>query len=352
MRMVEYIALVTLEASNRWDLYRALSEPARLRLLALVAEEELTVGELADLLGESQPNASRYVAALRQAGLLEVRRQGTRALVSWHASDDPVVLDALASGRTLAGADGSLGRVAELVRARDAATRDYFERARATEVPVVSPEIAAYLPAIAPLLPRRRIAVDAGTGDGGLLELLAPLFGRVVAVDRSEAQLALARARVRQRGWGHVSLVRGEIAGAEVRSAVGQEGADAVFAVRLLHHAPRPADVVGELAGLAAPGGAVVVLDYAAHDDESMREQADVWLGFERAELEGFADAAHLEDVHVTPVPGFARPGPGPMAARGTSPDAHLPWQVLVGRKRRQTEASERTTRRRGNHHG
>lgn len=342
---------MTLDVGGRCDLYRALAEPARLRLLALVAEEEFTVGELAELLGESQPNASRYVAALRQAGLVDVRRQGTRALVSWRASRDPVVLDALASGRVLAGTDGGLQRAAELVRARDAATRDYFERARATDVPAVAPEIATYLAAIAPLLPRRRVAVDAGTGDGRLVELLAPLFERVVGVDRSDAQLRLARARARERGWTHVAFVRGELSSVEARAAVGDGGADAVFAVRLLHHAPRPATVVCELAALAAPGGAVVVLDYAAHDDESMREHADVWLGFERVELEAFARAARLEDVHVAAVP--APP-------KGSGADAHLPWQVLVGRTARETtqretlsrETAQRITPRRGAHHG
>lgn len=334
-----------LDVGGRCDLYRALAEPARLRLLALVAEEELTVGELAELLGESQPNASRYVSALRQAGLVDVRRQGTRALVSWRSTRDPVVLDALASGRTLAGSDGGLQRAADLVRARDAATRDYFERSRPGEIGTVGPELATYLAALAPLLARRRVAVDAGTGDGRLVELLAPLFDRVVGVDRSDAQLRLARARARERGWTHVTFVRGELSGREARDAVGG-GADAVFAVRLLHHAARPASVVSELAALAAPGGAVVVLDYAAHEDESMREHADVWLGFERAELEAFARAARLEEVRVTPVP--APP-------KGSGPDAHLPWQVLVGRTPHETAQSDSLPRimpRRGAHHG
>src|SRR5579859_2354285 len=94
--------VVDLDASvaPRWELYRVLSEPVRLRLLALAAEEELAIGELAELLGESQPNVSRHVAPLKQAGLVAVRKQGTRALVRVDATavEDPVVRDALASG--------------------------------------------------------------------------------------------------------------------------------------------------------------------------------------------------------------------------------------------------------------
>src|SRR6202000_1791238 len=109
---------------------------------------------------------------------------------------------------------------------------------------------------------RRGLALDVGTGDGRLLEVLAPVFERVVAVDRAEAQLARARERVAARGFANVTLVRGELDAKELRRAVGS-GADAVFASRVLHHAPQPAKVVAQLAALCAPGGALVVIDYA-----------------------------------------------------------------------------------------
>src|SRR5271169_6549699 len=116
--------------SSRWELYRVLAEPARLRLLALAADEELGIGELAELLGESQPNVSRHAAALRQAGLLRDRREGTRTLVhvAPEAARDPVVADALASGRALCERDGSLARIAQVVRAREAAAHEFFAR--------------------------------------------------------------------------------------------------------------------------------------------------------------------------------------------------------------------------------
>ena len=105
----------------RWQLYRLLSDPFRLRLLALAAVEELALGELAELLGESQPNVSRHAAPLRQAGLLAERKQGTRTLVRLpsEALSDAVVGDAVASGRSLCEADGSLERVADIVRGLD-----------------------------------------------------------------------------------------------------------------------------------------------------------------------------------------------------------------------------------------
>jgi DNA-binding transcriptional ArsR family regulator len=299
-----------------------------LRLLALAGEEELAIGELAELLGESQPNVSRHAAPLKQAGLLAVRKQGQRALVklSDEAAQDPVVADALGSGRALCEADGSLARIADVIRARDAVAREFFARVEPKRdglAGAMPPELGAYLCAIAPLLGKTDLAVDAGTGDGGLLEVLAPVYGRVVAVDRSEAQLALARARAGERGWTNVELVHGELDGEAVTRALGKQKADAVFAVRLLHHAPRPLDFLRKLAALSRAGAALVVLDYGRHDDESMRAQADLWLGFEPAELRGLATEAGFEDVRVSPIPG---------ALCGRGADAHLPWQAMVAR--------------------
>jgi DNA-binding transcriptional ArsR family regulator/protein-L-isoaspartate O-methyltransferase len=326
--MHEYIESVTdveLSASSRWELYRVLSEPVRLRLLALAADEELGIGELADLLQESQPNVSRHAAALRQSGLLHDRREGTRTFVRLApaAAGDPVVADALASGRALCEGDGSLSRVADVLRAREAAAREFFARPTKAKPDGPPAEMGAYLAALAPLLPRRDLALDAGTGDGRLIEVLAPIYGRVVAVDRSEAQLGRARERVQGR-FPQVTLLCAELDSKELRKAVA-DGADAVFASRILHHAPRPQHVVAQLGSLCAPGGALVVVDYARHADESMREQADTWLGFEPGELRRFARAAGLQDVQVTKIP-------GPLC--GDGPDKHLPWQVMVARKR------------------
>lgn len=304
----------------------------RLRLLALAARAELGVSELADLLGKGQPKVSRHCAALREAGLLYGRKQGTWLLLRLapHASDDPVVADALRAGKQLCEEDGSLRRIASVLAARDRATREFF--ARGDRPPRIGPpdELAAYLRAIAVLMPGRRLAVDAGTGDGALLEVLAPLFERVVAIDRAEPQLALARERAIERGFDNVTFVCGELDDEGVTRATA-DGADAVFAARVLHHAPVPRRAVQDLVSLAAepsdatPGGAVVILDYENHRDEVLREQeADLWLGFEPRELRDLADEAGLTDIQQ---------GRLPSTWNGTGPDRHLVWQWLAGRR-------------------
>lgn len=318
----------TTQKAARWELYRLLGEPIRLRLLTLAGEDELAVGELAELLAESQPNVSKHVASLRRAGLLAMRKQGTRAFVSLVATEDAVVADALRAGRALCEEDGSLGRVAQIVRARDQAARELFARGDEVELdPGELPaELPAYLSAIAPLLPHRALAIDAGTGDGRLLDVLAPIFDRVIGVDRSAARLARAQARVDRRGYPNVELALGEVDDAAVRRRLKKAGgADVVFASRILHHAPKPKKLIESLADLARSGGAVVVIDYQPHEDERLREaQADLWLGFDPAELADLAREAGLVRPTVRPLP------PG---VRGGGPDAHVGWQVLVARR-------------------
>lgn len=330
MRIGAYIGFMPGAAaeSPRWELYRLLGEPRRLRLLGLTSEDELSIGELAELTREAQPNVSKHLKQLREAGLVAVRRQGTRALarLSPDLNGDPVLADAVRSGRELCSRDGSLSRVSEVIAARDADARAFFDRPPSEAPGSGLGEWSAYLTALRSLVPHRDLALDIGTGDGALVELLAPLFDRVVAVDRSEEQLKAAGRRLSSREYDNVELMHAEYDDARVASRIeALGGADAVFAVRLLHHAPKPERVVSLLASLARPGGRVVVIDYHAHEDETMREhRADLWLGFERDELVSFATSAGLIEPEVFVIPA-ARYGPGP--------DAHLQWQVLSARR-------------------
>jgi DNA-binding transcriptional ArsR family regulator/SAM-dependent methyltransferase len=319
------------ELQDRCELYRVLAEPVRLRLLAAAAEEELSIGELTELLGESQPNVSRHLAQLRKLGLLLERRQGTRVFVRLTdaAQADPVVADAVGAARALFAREGTLERIGQLIRQRDAVGREFFARGvahNAADVSMVPDELAAYLMAIAPLLPRRQLAVDVGTGEGRLLDVLAPLFDHVIAVDREPAQLERAALRSKLRGYENVTLLQGDLHSSAVHEAVSRRGlGDVVFASRILHHAPRPAEAIAELATLTKPDGTLIVLDYAAHDDETMREQqADLWLGFAPEELARFATHAGFSAARSSSIPELFR---------GAGPDRHLPWQVFSARR-------------------
>jgi ArsR family transcriptional regulator len=322
------------ELDNRWELYKILGDKLRLRVLAAAAEEELAIGEIAEALGESQPNISRHVASLRALGLLADRKQGTRVLVRVPEAlqRDAVVNDALATGRTLLEQAG-VERIASIVARRDVAGREFFARQESSPLePTLAEELPAYLAALSALMPRRSRAIDAGTGDGRLLDALAPIFDEVIAFDREPARLARAEQRVAAAGYTNVTLVEADLHDpASAARLRGLGSADAVFASRVLHHAPRPAETVAHIAELVAPGGALVVLDYAPHDDEQMREsQADLWLGFTPDELAGFMRAAGLTHVATRELPA---------AFRGAGPDRHLSWQVVSARRPQHSEA-------------
>lgn len=307
-------------AAPRADLFRILGDEDRLRLLALCAADELTVGELAALLGESQPQVSKKSQPLRDAGLLQARRDGTRTLLRSQPVADAVIEAALAEGVALCTRDGSLARVPHVVAQREEPSRRYFDEAVAAELPDPGPAAAllGLLPMFAPLLPARALAVDLGTGDGTMLPLLSPLYDRVVAVDRSPARLARCAARLEQLGLPNVRLREGDVDDADLAAEIGQRGgADLVLMARVLHHAARPDDAVASAARLLRRGGHLIVLDYLPHDDEAMREQGDVWLGFDPARLRGCLEAAALEVVQLAPLLTADRP----------------PLQVAIGRR-------------------
>ncbi len=299
----------------RADLFRLLGDEDRLRLLALCAEEELTVGELASLLGESQPQITKKSQPLREVGLLSARRDGTRTLLRSSLDSDVVVDAALAEGRVLCSKDGSLAKVASIVAAREELSRRFFDDAGgasavALEVaPRADAELAGWLPVLAPLLPGRALAIDVGTGEGTLLPLLSPIYERVIAVDRSPARLARCAARIASLGLPNVRLREGDVEDAGLAEEIGPRGgADLVVMARVLHHNAQPQNPIAAAARLLRPGGHLVIVDYLPHDDEAMREQGDVWLGFEPAKLRAWLEGAQLAGITVSPLSSARRP--------------------------------------------
>jgi DNA-binding transcriptional ArsR family regulator/protein-L-isoaspartate O-methyltransferase len=314
------------KAPGRVELYRLLSEPGRLQVLALCAEEELSIGELSALLDDSQPQLSRKVSALRDGGLVSSRKDGTRTWVrtSAEAMTDAVIADAIQEGRRLCLADGSLGRVPQVVAAREDTGRHLFEVPTSASTPS-APEHLAHLAALAPLLPGHRLAIDVGTGDGLLIDVLAPLYQRVLAVDRSRAQLARVAERVASRGFHHVSLFPGSYDDAALVERVdAMGGADLVFAGRTLHHASKPQAAVQSFARLLKKGGHLVVLDYLPHADDALRTaHGDVWLGLSPQDISAWLREAGLETLAQIPIPPAWHP---------SGPDHALTWHAVVAR--------------------
>lgn len=313
--------------SPRSELFRLFAEEGRLRVLALCAEAELSVGELSSLLRDSQPQLSRKVAALKQAQLVETRKDGTRTWVKRVNGEDPLVSEALAEGRRLCLKDGSLARLPKVIASREDRGLEHFEKVAAAPASASSVDHLAHLSALSGVLPARGLAIDVGTGDGKNLDVLAPLYRRVIAVDRSRSQLARVLERMASRGFTNVSVFEGAYDDAALVQRVDSAGgADLVFAGRTLHHASRPEASVLAFSRLLKPNGHLVILDYLPHEEDSMREkEGDVWMGFEPKNVEGWLDAAQLSLVSQSEVP---------PAFHAEGPDRALDWHAYVATKR------------------
>lgn len=317
MRILTYSCLVSVsEASARADLFRLLGDEDRLRLLALCDAEELTVGELGLLLGESQPQVTRKSQPLRDAGLLHERRDGTRILLRAEAMRDTVVAAALEAGRSLCLAEGRLSKVPAIVAKREETSRKLFAEEKPRTVAPVAPveegalsPVLPFLSLLAPLLPGQGLAVDIGTGEGTLLPLLSPIYDRVIAVDRSAARLARAAERIHAFDLPNVRLREASVEDTDLAQEVARAGgANLVTLVRVLHHAARPQDVVVAASRLLQPGGHLVVIDHVPHDNEALREQGHVWLGFEPDKLGQLLTDAGLVVVTVAPLRSLDQP--------------------------------------------
>lgn len=275
--------------------FRALADDTRLVLLAALLDDELSVGELAEVVEAPQPGVSRHLAALAQAGLVGARKQGTATFYRLTQGDELLLGPLSAELGRLARAHKLAARIERVLARRAAKGATFFDRAEDWDT--LRAELfadSAGLASLVPLLPRELVVADVGTGTGGMLPYLAEVAREIIAVDLSAEMLRRARATARRLGLSDVRFLKGELGALPIPDA----SVDAAFAALVLHHAPRPAPALRELCRITRPGGAVVVVDLVSHGHEWLREeQADVWLGFGRDELVDLAARAGLERV-------------------------------------------------------
>ena len=295
-------------------IFAALADPTRLRILMLLRAMELSVGELAQVLGQSQPRVSRHVRILIDAGLAERRKEGSWVFLSLGPRPRTEPLFQLVERwAELDGADPwTAADAARLTAVRAdraaAATRYFASHARDWDalrsLPVAESEVEA---AIARALADSAIGrlVDIGTGTGRMIELFAPRAEQALGIDRSPEMLRLARAKLAEAGLDAAELRQGDMYSLPLKA----ESADTVIIHQVLHYAQNPAAAVAEAARLLSPGGRLLIVDFAPHEREELRTQrAHIRLGFadeamvrlmEEAGLDGRV-VEHLEGGELT----------------------------------------------------
>jgi ubiquinone/menaquinone biosynthesis C-methylase UbiE/DNA-binding transcriptional ArsR family regulator len=277
----------------------AAGEATRLRLLALLAEAELTVSELVTILGQSQPRVSRHLKLLVEAGLVERHREGAWVFFRI-AQSGPIANFARDLIARLAPREAPLAadraRLAEVRQARAEQAARYFaahaanwDEVRAMHVPEEKVEAAIRNAAgsgpIAALL-------DLGTGTGRMLELLAPLAVKAVGIDQSPHMLSVARVRIERAGLRNVQLRQGDIYAVPVESNFY----DLAIMHQVLHYLDDPLRAIREAARALRPSGRLLIVDFAPHEEEALRAaHTHRRLGFAPEEVAGFMAAAGLE---------------------------------------------------------
>ena len=289
---------------------KAAGEATRLRILVLLAEAELTVSDLTEILRQSQPRLSRHLRLLAEAGLVERSREGTWAFFRLAERDGGADLARVLIGR-LDGNDAILLRDRERLAAvratRAAAAQNYFRRHAAEWDRIRKLHIgdAAVEDSIRAALADKpvRALLDLGTGTGRMLELFAGDIERGLGLDLSLDMLALARARLDRAGLRNCSVRHGDI----YDLALPRGSFDAVIIHQVLHFLDDGAHAIREAAGVLCPAGRLLVVDFAPHDLEFLREEhAHRRLGFTAETVTQWLEAAGLDLVRQQTLP----PGP------------------------------------------
>lgn len=284
------------------NIFRAIGEETRLRIMVLLIRGELTVSELTAILGQSQPRVSRHLKILADAGLAERHREG--AWMFYRAaparSGDPsckAVIEAAAaiadSGDRVLARDGE--RFAQTRQARAAVAADYFEanarewgRLRSLHLP--EQDIEARILSLAGEGPIE-LFVDMGTGTGRMLEIFAERFDAAVGYDLSHEMLAIARTNLDRAGVTNAQVRHGDLFALPVEA----NAADVVCLHQVLHYLAEPGAAVCEASRVLKKNGRLLISDFAPHDLEFLREDhAHRRLGFSDAEVKDWCGGSGL----------------------------------------------------------
>jgi ArsR family transcriptional regulator len=297
-----------------------LADPTRLRILAALRENELSVAELQEVLGIGQSRISNHLAQLKSVGLLRDRREGQKAY--YRRAEMAREIWSLAEGA--AGELGTQVRDGEALRRvlgqRQEKSKRYFDavagRLGKKYCPGRSWEaVGRLLLALAP----RQVYADLGAGEGLISQLLAARAKKVIAVDHSPRMVEVGRDLAKRSGLKNLEYRLGDMENPPIRPG----SVDVAILSQALHHAVHPPRVLEAAWKILRPGGTLLILDLVEHTFEAAREMyADVWLGFSPAELARLMREAKFEGVSVEVV-AKEKEGPGfqTLLAAGNRPE-------------------------------
>ena len=287
------------------DALKAVGEETRLRIVALLRHGELTVTDLTEILGQSQPRVSRHLRLLVDARVVTKHREGTWAFFRLVETEPlrglvDVVLDAVDLDDLVLA--GDVSRLDVTRQRRAASASEYFEQI----APIWDEERSLHAAAdtveavILDTVGTDRLGrvLDVGTGTGRMLALLADRSDRAVGLDASHSMLSVARANLERTGAANWELRQGDVNSPPLDAS----SFDLVVIHQVLHYLDDPARAITESARLVAPGGRLLVVDFAPHRHDFLRAAAHRRLGFTHEQLADWFDQAGFDCPTITDV--------------------------------------------------
>ena len=301
------LSLSPLSLEECVEVLKAAGEPTRLRLIALLSQGDLTVSELTEVLGQSQPRISRHLKLLGEAGLVERYQEGAWAY--FRLARDGVRAKLMQRALDAASpSDAHLARDAERLatdkQARASRAEAYFsENAESwndlRRLHVADAKVEAEILKLIGRTPFDGL-LDLGTGTGRMLELLADRYRRAIGVDSSRSMLSIARAQLDEAGITHASVRQADI----FNLPLERESFNLVTIHQVLHFLHDPLPAITEAARMLSPGGRLLIVDFAPHDHEELRlEHAHARLGFSHAQVADWLEHCGLTVDKIVDLP-------------------------------------------------
>ena len=281
-----------------------MSDPTRLRIVALLERGELSVAELQEITRLGQSRISTHLGLLQESGLLQSRREGKRAFYKLNEQADATgrefIQVAIRGAKELPEHSGDQTNLKRVLNRRREQAEVYFNQIAGRFDRVYGPGRSwqAFGHLLLRILPPLVVA-DLGAGEGLLSELLARRCKRVIAVDNSEKIVAFGKAKAKKNGLKNLEFRLGDLQ----KPPIDADSVDLVILSQALHHAEIPQEAIAAVYGILKPGGQVMMLDLLQHNFDKAHElYGDRWLGFAESDLHNWLENAGFKKVEITVV--------------------------------------------------
>ena len=276
---------------------KLLSDPTRIRILLLLADESLNVAELQEILGMGQSRISTQLSQLRQEGLVTSARSGKNNVYAMSAPDSLMQV-AFQAAQEIPEVESDTRTLQHILQKRRDTTRAYFDALAGkfgkSYVPGRSWKSLAE--AMLKIL-NYKVVADLGAGEGTLAQLMAPRAEKVIAIDNSPKMVEFGQQLAKEHGFNNLEYRLGDIE----TPPIDDNSVDLAIFSQALHHAEHPEKALASAYRILAPGGRIIILDLLQHSFEQARElYFDTWLGFSEVDLYSMMSKAGFQNIETT----------------------------------------------------